>query len=394
MKKALLIYHSNIFNHTCGTNVRLYNIIKMLKNIDISTDLFVPRLFDNDWSKIDYNYLSNVYLDVETDNEERKSIKSILERYANKIDHKLRFNSRNNNVEKILSLDWIGDKEKKRFQDILMSNSYDIFIFSYIYYSSLLPFIASDCMRVILLEDFLSIQQLQAGKNEFAQMLEFELREIDRFDRAICISTDEMAFFSNVTGNVKLYYLPHFVERGKLIEKKKDIDIVFVGSSNEHNQRGLIWFLEDVYPRLKEYNFSIAIIGEIVDKIDLAKYSNIISMRHVEKLEDIYSRTKIAISPLQSGTGLKIKIVEALSYGIPVVCTFKSIIGFPNKLENGCIIADEPKIFANAIIELIKDEKLYNEMQKQALRQYEMIFNANRAQESIRNIFQIESKIK
>ena len=33
-------------------------------------------------------------------------------------------------------------------------------------------------------------------------------------------------------------------------------------------------------------------------------------------------------------------------------------------------------------------------MQKQALRQYEMIFNANRAQESIRNIFQIESKIK
>ena len=225
-------------------------------------------------------------------------------------------------------------------------------------------------------------------------MLEFELREIDRFDRAICISTDEMAFFSNVTGKVKLYYLPHFVERGKLIEKKKDIDIVFVGSSNEHNQRGLIWFLEDVYPRLKEYNFSIAIIGEIVDKIDLAKYSNIISMRHVEKLEDIYSRTKIAISPLQSGTGLKIKIVEALSYGIPVVCTFKSIIGFPNKLENGCIIADEPKIFANAIIELIKDEKLYNEMQKQALRQYEMIFNANRAQESIRNIFQIESKIK
>jgi glycosyltransferase involved in cell wall biosynthesis len=57
---------------------------------------------------------------------------------------------------------------------------------------------------------------------------------------------------------------------------------------------------------------------------------------------------------------MKIKVVEALSYGLPVVTTGKGLAGFPTKIKTGCLIADSPGKFARSIHQLLSDKEFYN----------------------------------
>ena len=60
-----------------------------------------------------------------------------------------------------------------------------------------------------------------------------------------------------------------------------------------------------------------------------------------------------------SGTGVKVKVVEALAHGLPVVCNLRGTDGLPNKRLNGCLVSDDPATFADNIITLLGDQDLY-----------------------------------
>jgi len=51
--------------------------------------------------------------------------------------------------------------------------------------------------------------------------------------------------------------------------------------------------------------------------------------------------------------------VEALAYGLPVVCTTRGVDGLPNKINNGCLVSDSPDGFAGNIMSLLQDPELY-----------------------------------
>ena len=73
----------------------------------------------------------------------------------------------------------------------------------------------------------------------------------------------------------------------------------------------------------------------------------------VDDLSSMYKRAKIAIVPMFGGTGLKVKTVEAMSYGLPVVGTVSACDGFMDKSENGCLLSDNPLTFASNIKKLL-----------------------------------------
>lgn len=61
-----------------------------------------------------------------------------------------------------------------------------------------------------------------------------------------------------------------------------------------------------------------------------------------------------------TGTGVKVKVVEALAHGLPVVSTLRGIDGLPNKSLNGCLVSDDPAEFAQNIITLLSNKEEYN----------------------------------
>ena len=132
----------------------------------------------------------------------------------------------------------------------------------------------------------------------------------------------------------------------------------------------------------------ICIIGKINDLIP-ENYPNITKIPFVENLAEAYANSKIAICPMLGGTGIKLKVIEAMSFALPVVCTLRGIDGLPNKINNGCLVSDDANQFASNIVELLENHELYNKMSEQGYDLYKAYFNPEVRYKQLDEIFRI-----
>lgn len=133
--------------------------------------------------------------------------------------------------------------------------------------------------------------------------------------------------------------------------------ITFVGPScHTPNYEGITWFLENCWNRLlsENNNYSLDIIG-IWDKEHAKeykkKYHNVHFLGYVENLSKVL-RNSILIVPIKVGSGIRMKILEASSIGVPIVSTTIGAEGIPVIDGRDCFIADTPNDFSDKIIKL------------------------------------------
>lgn len=137
--------------------------------------------------------------------------------------------------------------------------------------------------------------------------------------------------------------------------------IVFLGSMKLiPNKEGLLWFLNRVFPIVKNKveNATLAVIGEEDPRIT-RKYTNENISFHgiVDRLETEMGKGMIFITPIRIGGGIRTKIITAMAFGMPVVTTSVGIEGIKAREAEGAIIADTEQSFADAIVELLNDDK-------------------------------------
>ena len=137
-------------------------------------------------------------------------------------------------------------------------------------------------------------------------------------------------------------------------------DLVFLGSLwYKSNEDALLWFLDHVWEEVKKsYPRANLTIGgsrpsnQLVVRIN--KDNNIRLVQNYGDVKEVVCRDSIFISPIQSGSGMKVKIAEALSLGIPIIASDESLIGyetvFADPLNNGWLVpANRPEEYLNAI---------------------------------------------
>lgn len=149
-------------------------------------------------------------------------------------------------------------------------------------------------------------------------------------------------------------------------------DICFIGSLDWiPNQEGLNWYLNNVWPRILNEcpSVSFHIAGRntpksIVER--LKKEKSVIFHGEVESATEYLSRYSILVVPILSGSGMRVKIVEGMMLGNVIVTTSIGLEGIYAANREQVIIADEPKDFTEAIIELIRIPALKNSIAKKA----------------------------
>jgi glycosyltransferase involved in cell wall biosynthesis len=75
----------------------------------------------------------------------------------------------------------------------------------------------------------------------------------------------------------------------------------------------------------------------------------------VPDLADFYRRVRVAIAPLRFGAGVKLKTVEALQYGVPVVATTVGAEGLEALPGDVIAVHDDPAGFAAAVVARLRD---------------------------------------
>jgi TusA-related sulfurtransferase len=140
---------------------------------------------------------------------------------------------------------------------------------------------------------------------------------------------------------------------------EKDIDVISVSDFSWYpNLEGMKWFFKYVYKYLDK-NINIHLIGK--NSAYFNKYNNVMCHGYVEDINAFLNRSKVFIAPILSGAGVKIKILTALSYNIPIVTTNKGAEGI-EEAEEIMAVHDDPLEYAINIENIILNKN--NEVDK------------------------------
>ncbi|MFW0718128.1 glycosyltransferase [Pedobacter sp. N23S346] len=275
---------------------------------------------------------------------------------------------------------------KRAFKKILRENNYDYIYINYASWATLVEnnHLAKKSTKIIDTHDFITAQHQK--KNNIGQSFKEEIRRISLFDIALAISVEEQYIFSQFCKN-KVVLAPMMLDKPENFHavKEKSLDLIYVASDNIHNQKAANWFFKEVYPLLPA-NVQICVIGQINEHLSI-NAPNITSINFAEDLSTYYQKAKVALCPMLTGTGTKIKVVEALSYGLPIVCNTRGVDGLIDKTNNGCLVSDDSVEFGNNIMKLLTDESEYKKQAENALAAFNLNYEKEHCYKNLDKLF-------
>jgi glycosyltransferase involved in cell wall biosynthesis len=125
-----------------------------------------------------------------------------------------------------------------------------------------------------------------------------------------------------------------------------------------HNVDGVLWFIENVFPKIKEVysDVTLTLIGKNPPS-DFQKYTdkgvNVIG--YVPKVQPYLNKAALYIAPLFVGSGIRIKILEAMAIGLPVIATSVASEGINGNDQEGLFIRDRVEEWVDTIVSLLKE---------------------------------------
>lgn len=156
----------------------------------------------------------------------------------------------------------------------------------------------------------------------------------------------------------------------KKIEKnKKQKTVLFIGDFRwVANRDSVTYIIKNIWPSivLKYPEIKLWVIGKnIPDSIrNLAIPAIVFDENAPERTEEIFQASDVLLSPVRVGGGTNFKILESMSCGTPVVTNKLGNEGLRAKDKTEILICEKPDEFANVVADLLKDEYMYEKMSR------------------------------
>ena len=187
-----------------------------------------------------------------------------------------------------------------------------------------------------------------------------EISCLNKYDHIITLTQKDKEILEQHQVNSPISVSPAAIATSTLPYSGNDnSQLVFVGGYNHFpNNEGIDWFIRQVAPLLKE-SCRLDIIGTAWPSTYNGAFGQLqIQLAgFVDTLSDaLYGN--IMIVPLLTGSGMRIKILEAMAISLPIITTTVGVEGIPLTHGESCLIADTPQQFAQAIHELTRHETL------------------------------------
>lgn len=138
--------------------------------------------------------------------------------------------------------------------------------------------------------------------------------------------------------------------------------ILFCGTLwSTPNNEGLLWFYNTIWPTVKKFfpRLKLLVVGSGIAPYSLQSLINDTSLQFTGTVDDVkpwYNKSAVAVVPLLSGSGTRLKILEAMSLGLPVISTSNGAEGITYTNGNNIIIANNENDFADEVINLLKSK--------------------------------------
>lgn len=197
-------------------------------------------------------------------------------------------------------------------------------------------------------------------------MLQWEAKYAEKFDHCLVVSPIEGKMLKSANPRLLISVIENGVdtELYRPIEYvSKNNDLLFIGVMGyPPNVDGILYFCEDIMPIIQcgIPDIRLVVVGhEPVPEIrKLVERGNVIVTGYVEDVVPYYQQSKVTIVPLRGGGGTRLKILESMALGRPVVSTSIGCEGLNVADRENIMIADTPMDFVQCVIQLLTDKKL------------------------------------
>jgi glycosyltransferase involved in cell wall biosynthesis len=220
-----------------------------------------------------------------------------------------------------------------------------------------------------------AVEKLQA-RWEYLRALRYELRMLPKPDRIQVCSRDNKEYIASFLPQLKHRIddgyragietsLYDFAPRGR-----EPFTLLFLGSFRHlPNQEALTWFLRDVFPKVRaeEPRARLVVIGSDPPQPHSLPESDAIDLiGFVDDVRVPLKKYAVFVCPILSGSGVRVKLLEAFAAGIPVVSTRLGAEGLADRDGDLCALADDAASFAGHVVKLLRDPEAAAQMAERA----------------------------
>ena len=205
--------------------------------------------------------------------------------------------------------------------------------------------------------------------NLAARLRKMAEKYINSYDLLVPISDPDSSFYQSIGNNKPVLVCSSGYDASNIFpgDIRPDGSLFYIGSLDWlPNQQGLLWFIGKVFKELVKTSPSLVfhIAGrnapeEFIRKI---KHPNIRFCGEVRDARDFVRSKGISIVPLFSGSGMRVKIIESMANGKPVVATSKAAEGLDVVNGENILVADRPDDFRHYVNKLLNDNVLYKKL--------------------------------
>jgi glycosyltransferase involved in cell wall biosynthesis len=194
---------------------------------------------------------------------------------------------------------------------------------------------------------------------------EEEQRIFNQFDAVIAIQSAEGSLIRGMCPRLRVLTVGTMgAAQRRVASRPIPGRVLYVGGYNGANIDGLHRFLTRIWPCIIDrYEYArLHVCGYIYRAFLSEEFKGVCFLGHNEDIEDQYAEAALVINPSWIGTGLKIKTIDALARGKPLVTTPKGVEGLNGAIESACVICKDDLSFVQGVVDLLMSPNKRNDL--------------------------------
>jgi glycosyltransferase involved in cell wall biosynthesis len=197
---------------------------------------------------------------------------------------------------------------------------------------------------------------LESSHSVAALSEEDEFLKLSRADSILAVQADEAKLVQSRLADHSVLVVPMAARPVRDPVPGDSSLVLFVGGSNAPNIDGLRWFLTSCWPQIHASRPDVRfLVAGTVSEFFGRPPKGVTFLGLVDDLSPLYRQAGLVISPLRAGSGLKIKLIEALEQGKAVVASPVTLQGVSDTLSEAVRVAADAAEFVDAILSLLAD---------------------------------------
>jgi len=211
------------------------------------------------------------------------------------------------------------------------------------------------------------------------RLKKFEKDYLNKFDAIVPVTKDDADLFNNLGNTKPVFVSPAGIDNNYWQPSKDAVNpfhIYHLGSLEwMPNREAVLWFIKEVWPLVIKIDnrFKLFIAGKnMPEEMKVMKVENVFMEGEVKDGQKFVNDKAITVVPLLSGSGIRLKILEAMAAAKLVISTTIGAQGIEYKAGEQMLIADTPEEFANYFREISRNQNVYDTVKQQG---YDLILN-------------------